>query len=208
MSHKKQERAGNPWILFVIFFAVIGCTLTARHCWPDPRVVQQSQRQYWRKVPLNSTRGIIQDVKGNALVISETLPSFAIDPTMVKSSDLPEIAQVVSPEMLVKISGSIGGKNRFMWLNHKVSEREAVKYTGLMRKVGALIRRDESYRKYTNQNLMSHVLGFCDSENRGQAGIEQAWDNTLYSPPGQKIVVRRQNSQAASLMEREPERRA
>lgn len=208
MSQSRQGSAGNPWILFVIFFAVIGGTLAARHCYPDPRVVQQSQHQYWRKVPLKSTRGIIQDSKGNALVISETLPSFAVDPSMVKSDDLEEIAKIVSPDTVAEISAKIGTNSRFMWLNHKISEREAVKYTELMRKVHALIKRDEPYRKYTNQNLMSHVLGFCDNENRGQAGIEQAWDNTLYTPPGQKIVVRRQGSQAASIMEREPERRA
>ena len=208
MSSARQERAGNPWILFVIFFAVIGCTLTARHCYPDSRVVQQSQRQYWRKVPLKSTRGIIQDIKGNALVISETLPSFAVDPSMVKSKDLEELAQVVSPDIMMKIVAAMGTKSRFLWMNHKLPENEASIFKELMSKVRAVREIDEPYRKYTNQNLMSHVLGFCNNENKGQAGIEQQWDNTLYNPPGQKIVVRRQNSQAASLMENEPERRA
>ena len=208
MSPSKQDRAGNPWIIFVIIFAVLGCTLTARHCYPDSRVVQQSQRQYWRKVPLNSTRGIIQDVKGNALVISETLPSFAVDPSMIGSKDLEELAQVVSPDVMMRITAAIGRKSRFLWMNHKIPEREALKFKELMSKVRAVIEIEEPYRKYTNQNLMSHVLGFCNNENKGQAGIEQQWDNTLYNPPGQKIVVRRQNSQAASIMENEPERRA
>lgn len=207
MSPARQGRAGNPWILFVLFFFVIGCTLVARHCYPNPLVVQQSQHQYWRKVPLNSTRGIIQDVKGNALVISETLPSFAVDPSMVDSEDLEKIAQVVSPEIVNKISSLIGTKSRFMWLNHKISEREALKFKELRKEVRAIREISEPYRKYTNQRLMSHVLGFCDNENKGQAGIEQLWDNTLYNPPGQKIVVRRQGTQAAALMEREPEHR-
>ena len=193
--------------MFVLFFVVIGCTLVARHCYPEPRVVQQSQHQYWRKVPLKSTRGIIQDSKGNALVISETLPSFAIDPSMIKSKDLEEISQVVSPEMFIKITEKMNTSTRFMWLNHKVSEAEAEKFKALMGKVKAIRKIDEPYRKYTNQRLMSHILGFCDNENKGQAGIEQAWDNTLYNPPGQKIVVRRHGSQAAAIIEREPERR-
>ena len=102
----------------------------------------------------------------------------------------------------------MGTKSRFMWMNHKVPEDEARKFKELMGKVRAVREIDEPYRKYTNQNLMSHVLGFCNTENKGQAGIEQQWDNTLYNPPGQKIVVRRQNSQAATIMENEPERRA
>lgn len=182
--------------------------MTARHCYPDSRIIQQSQRQYWRKVPLNSTRGIIQDAKGNALVISEMLPSFAIDPSMIKSQDLEELSQIVSPDVMLKITAAMKTTSRFLWLNHKVPEHEAAKFRELMSKVRAIRRIDEPYRKYTNQNLMSHVLGFCDNENKGQAGIEQAWDNTLYNPPGQKIVVRRQNSQAASILEREPEKRS
>lgn len=208
MSPARQGRAGNPWILFVLFFAIIGCTLTARHCWPDSRVVQQSQHQYWRRVPLNSTRGIIQDVKGNALVISEISPSFAIDPSIVKSKDMEELSHVISTDMLTKILSAKSTPSRFMWMNQTPSDREIKAFRALMSRVKAVIEVDEPYRKYTNQNLMSHVLGFCDKENKGQAGIEQAWDNTLYNPPGQKIVVRRQNSQAASILEREPERRS
>ena len=85
MSSSKSnrlQRAGNPWIIFIGIFITIGITLISRHCYPNPRVVEQSQHQYWKRVNLNSTRGIIQDVKGNALVISETLPAFAIDPSM------------------------------------------------------------------------------------------------------------------------------
>ena len=169
MSPKRQGRAGNPWILFVVFFTIIACTLVARHCYPDTRVVQQSQHQYWRRVPLKSTRGIIQDVKGNALVISETLPSFAIDPSMVKSEDIEELAQVISPDLLAKITGAIGTKTRFLWMNHKVSDYEARKFKSLMGRVRAVREIDEPYRKYTNNNLMSHVLGFCDNENKGHA---------------------------------------
>ena len=183
MASRRKGRAGNPWILFVLFFTVISVTLVARHCYPNPRIVQQSQHQYWRKVPLKSTRGIIQDVKGNALVISETMPAFAIDPSMVKSSDLEKLSQVLSADTIEKIASLMGTKSRFLWLKHKVPEDEAAVYRNLMREIRAIRRIDEPYRKYTNQRLMSHILGFCDNDNKGQAGIEQAWDNTLYNPP-------------------------
>ena len=101
----------------------------------------------------------------------------------------------------------MGTRSRFMWLNHKISESQAAIFQNLMRKVKAVIQVDEPYRKYTNQRLMSHILGFCNVDNRGLAGIEQAWDTTLYTPPGQKIVVRRPGSQPASLLEEESEHR-
>ena len=207
MSIKHKDRAGNPWVLFVLVFTVISVTLIARHCYPNPRVVQQSQHQYWRKIPLKSTRGIIQDVRGNALVISETMPSFAVDPSMLKSPDILELSKLISGDLLTKVEAAMNTKNRFMWLNHKISVNEAKDFKALMKKSRAIIEIDEPYRKYTNQKLMSHVLGFCDADNKGQAGIEQRWDDTLFNPPGQKIVVRRPGSQPATLFERSSEQK-
>ena len=207
MSSQKNRGAASPWSLFVLFFTIISVTLVARHCYPETRVLQQSQHQYWRKVPLKSTRGIIQDTKKNALVISETKPTFAVDPSIITSQDLDELAQILSPEVTAKIYASLGTKSKFLWIARKPSDTEAEKLSDLKTHSKAIIQIDEPYRKYTNNGLMSHVLGFCDTDNKGQAGIEQAWDSTLYNPPGQKIVVRRSGSQAASLMDNTPERR-
>ena len=207
-ANKKNHRgAASPWSLFVLFFVIISVTLVARHCYPETKVLQQSQHQYWRKVPLKSTRGIIQDTKGNALVISETKPTFAVDPSRITSEDIDALAQILSPDITAKIYASLNTKSKFLWIARKPSETEAKKLSDLKANSKAIIQINEPYRKYTNNGLMSHVLGFCDTDNKGQAGIEQAWDSTLYNPPGQKIVVRRSGSQAASLMDNTPERK-
>ncbi|MBQ6775361.1 MAG: penicillin-binding protein 2 [Synergistaceae bacterium] len=196
--------------MFVLFFTVISVTLVARHCYPEPRVLQQSQHQYWRKVPLHSTRGIIQDVKGNALVISDTIPSFAIDPSLLTSEDVDKLDGVISEDMIRKIEDAMKNKKQYVPIAAKVDEKEAARYKSLKAKFKdprALIEEFDPYRKYTNQRLMSHVLGFCDVDNKGQAGIEQVWDNTLYNPPGQRITVRRRGSQPVSLFEHDIDRR-
>ena len=207
MPAKKHRGGLSAWSLFVLFFTIISVTLIARHCYPNPKVVQQSQHQYWRRVPLKSTRGIIQDVKGNALVISETRPTFAVDPSRITSEDLDALSQILSPDITAKVYASLHTKSQFMWLTRKPSSEQAAKLIDLRKKSRALIQIDEPYRKYTNQGLMAHVLGFCDTDNRGQAGIEQAWDSTLYNPPGQRIVVRRPGTQTSTLFDPEPERR-
>ncbi|MBR0070372.1 MAG: hypothetical protein IJP97_07740, partial [Synergistaceae bacterium] len=148
---KNLRRAGNPWIIFVGVFITIGITLISRHCYPNPKVVEQSQHQYWKRVNLNSTRGIIQDVKGNALVISDTLPAFAIDPSMVSADELEKLSGLVSEDIIAKVRRAMNTKNRFVWLNHKVPEEEAKKFKTLMREMRASREIDEPYRKYTNQ---------------------------------------------------------
>ncbi len=199
------KRAGNPWVLFVGVFCVIGGVLVARHCYPEPRVMQQSQRQYWRRVDVKPTRGIIQDTRGNALVISDTLPSFAVDPSMMTSEDVNKLFDYTDAETFMKLQQAAGGNSRFLWIRRKVAGTEAEKLNSLRKDVNGLFLIEEQYRKYTNQGLMSHVLGFCDLDNKGIAGIEQAWDSTLYSPPGQKTVVRKQGSQPAALVEQNPD---
>ena len=209
MSRSSRVKGGNPWHLFTLTFFVIAITLVARHCYPELRIVQQSQHQYWRRVNLKSTRGIIQDTRGNALVISDSLPSFAVDPSMITSDDIEKLSTVIDDEStLEKLKASAGTRSRFLWVKRKVAGTEAEKFNALRKEVSGLYSIEEQYRRYTNQGLMSHVLGFCNLDNRGLAGIEQTWDNALYSPPGQRTVVRRQGSQPASLLEQEPERRS
>ena len=206
---RRSVRAGNPWHLFTFVFFIIGSTLIARHCYPDIRVVQQSQHQYWRRVNLKATRGIIQDTRGNALVISDSLPSFAVDPSLLTSKDVEELLLFIDDEKVsTKVKNLAGSNSRFLWLKRKVAdEDESEKWKELCTKIRGLYSVDEQYRRYTNQGLMSHVLGFCNIDNKGVNGIEEFWDTTLFSPAGQRTVVRRQGSQPASLLEQEPERR-
>lgn len=212
---KSQQGTASPWAFFILFFTIVSVTLVARHCYPETRVLQQSQHQYWRKVPLKSTRGIIQDSKGNALVISETRPTFAVDPTRLTSQDLDELSEVLSGDVMAKIYAMIEAnaslpeksKKKYLSISRKPTEAEASAIASIKTHSKGIIQENEPYRKYTNQGLMSHILGFCDTDNKGQAGIEQAWDSTLYNPPGEKIVVRRMASQTASLFEETQERR-
>ena len=127
---------------------------------------------------------------------------------MLETDDLSEISGIISGDLVSKIREAMGTKSRFLWLEHKVSDKNlADKYKYLVKNSRAFIEIDEPYRKYTNNNLMAHVLGFCDTDNKGQAGIEQVWDSILYNPPGQKIVVRRAGSQPASLLQQDIEAR-
>jgi len=185
-------------VLFVLFAR----TLVERHCYPDPRVLQQSQQQYWRRVPVKANRGIIQDSKGNALVIPEMVSSFAVDPKLLDSDDLPALRSVFSEDVVGKLQPN--GEGRFVWLKRKVSREEAQKILAL--NIRAVRDIGEQERRYPNGSLLAHVLGFCDIDNRGQAGIEQSWNSVLYDPPGYRIIIRRPGGHSIGLGGDEPER--
>ncbi|MBR1673157.1 MAG: penicillin-binding protein 2 [Fretibacterium sp.] len=203
----KREGAGalerhysiSPWFLFAVLFLTVGAALVERHCYPDVRVVQQAQHQYWRRVPVKAARGVIQDTRGIAMVISEMLPSFAVDPSLLEPEEALELQRVFSGDILTKVSEAQKAGSRFLWLRRKMSPEAAETLSGL--KIRALRRIGEQDRLYTNRQLMAHVLGFCNIDNRGLAGIEQAWDSTLYNPPGYRIVVRHPGKQPAATAE-------
>ena len=47
---------------------------------PDPRIVRQSQKQYWANVAVSASRGDIEDKNGIPLAVSVPATSFFIDP--------------------------------------------------------------------------------------------------------------------------------
>ena len=197
-----RRRFFGPWGLFVVLFVLFARTLVERHCYPDPRVLQQSQQQYWRRVPVKANRGIIQDSKGNALVIPEMVSSFAVDPKLLDSADLPALRSVFSEDVVGRLQPN--GEGRFVWLKRKVSGEEAQKILAL--NIRAVRDIGEQERRYPNGSLLAHVLGFCDIDNRGQAGIEQSWNSVLYDPPGYRIIIRRPGAHSIGLGGDEPER--
>ena len=153
---------------------------------------------------MQPNRGVIQDTRGNALVLSEPLASVAVDPSLLTQQDALELRALLSADVFARVMSAKDSGSRFMWLRRKVSREEASPLldTGIQ----ALRRIDEQSRHYLNQGLMAHVLGFCNIDNRGLAGIEQSWDTMLFDPPGFRTVVRRPGTQPVALMERLPDR--
>lgn len=194
-----RKKRFNPWYVFVLLYFIIGGALVIRHCYPGFKVLQQSQHQYWRRVPIKPGRGIIQDTRGNALVISEQLTSLAVDPSLLTSDDEYKLHEILPENIYNKIVGAKEKNSRFMWLKRKMTPDDAKNSEIAKLGIRAVRFEPDQGRRYTNSQLLSHVLGFCDIDNHGLAGIEQTWDTTLYSPPGMRTVIRRHGIQPAIM---------
>jgi cell division protein FtsI (penicillin-binding protein 3)/stage V sporulation protein D (sporulation-specific penicillin-binding protein) len=176
----------SPWLFFVGLFSFVIWKLVEYHCFPDVRVLSQAQHQYWSRTPVKYNRGLIQDNKDNILALSVPASSFFIDPERWSPSDAPALEGLVPGNVLKKISGALEG--RYVRFARMVSPDIAQKIRRLNLK--GLYEEKEKKREYPNGALLSHVLGFCDIDDNGQAGIELAWDSTLYDPQGYKIMIR------------------
>ncbi|MDR1379232.1 MAG: penicillin-binding protein 2 [Synergistaceae bacterium] len=176
----------SPWLFFVVLFVFLAWKLVEYHCFPDSRVLALAQNQYWSRTSVRSNRGIIQDSKENILALSSPTSSFFIDPEHWSPSDAPALKGLIPESVLKKISGPLEG--RYVRLVRMLSPETARKVRNL--KLKGVYEENERKREYPNGSLLSHVLGFCDIDENGQAGVELAWNSTLYDSQGYKIMIR------------------
>lgn len=174
------------WFLILIMFAIFGWRLVNVHCSPDPRVVRQSQRQYWLQIPFSANRGSISDTLGKPLSISIPSYSFFIDPLFWDPKYSNILTGILNNDSIKKISKRMEG--RFVWLVRRTDEMIA---NAIREKnIEGIYECKENLRIYPNNNMLSHVLGYCDMEGNGLSGIELVWNNILYVPSGIKILAR------------------
>ena len=149
-----------------------------------------ARKQYENKIVLSPNRGLIYDRNMNVLVSNSFEFSFAADPNMVDKPE--EIAEFFSrtfgkskEEYLSKLTSQ---NSSFVYLERKV---DAAKTNGLdTLKFNGVIVLKEPKRIYNYGSLASQILGFTNSENKGQTGIELSLENELAGKDGFVIMQR------------------
>ncbi|MCL1876211.1 MAG: penicillin-binding protein 2 [Synergistaceae bacterium] len=177
----------SPWWAIFILFTVFSWKLVQYHTTPDYRVLALAERQYWSHVPINANRGAIQDREGNILALSVPVSSYFIDPEYWNPNDAKELKGIFSDSVIDRISKQNDG--RFVWVARKVPPEITEKLVD--KDLEGLHEIKEKLRYYPNNSLLTHALGFCDIDDRGQSGIELAWDTTLFEPAGYRLTAKK-----------------
>ncbi|GHV38311.1 peptidoglycan glycosyltransferase [Synergistales bacterium] len=201
-----MESRRGPWVVFVFVFVFLAWKLVEYHCFPDPRVYAQAQRQYWSLTPIMGNRGYIQDSRGNTLALSVSASSFFVDPEHWSPSSASSLIGLIPENIIQKISGPLEG--RYVRILRRSTPELAQKIIDL--KLDGLYEEKEKKREYPHNTLLAHVLGYCDFDENGQSGVELAWNSTLYEPPGHRILIRQTGGRSIAIgddgdYEKEPE---
>jgi len=183
----RRKNIVSPWSLVFILFIIFAWKISQYHLKPDYRVLAQAQQQYWIRIPIKADRGTIQDREGNLLALSVPVSSYHIDSEYWDPNDAKKLSGIFPDSVIDKISKHKEG--RFIWVARKVNSDTAEKLAG--KKLNGFYEKEEKLRHYPNNSLMTHTLGFCDIDDRGQSGIELAWDTTLFEPAGYRLSARK-----------------
>lgn len=136
------------------------------------------------EVEIQSPRGSILDREGRMLAVSVLTKSLFIDPNSVKKGEAEDIASSLAPligwqkEDILACIAKGGG---FVWLKHHLSNEEVLQVKALLKEKEwiCLGFKEEAKRYYPNDSLLSNVLGFVGTEDRGLEGIEAGYDEAL-----------------------------
>lgn len=189
---KQKKRLRNMLLIVFIIFV----TLTVKVGWIQ--FVQGSELQagaYMQQTldrSINPKRGTIYDSTGKTvLAVSSTVQTITVNPTNIPKQDKEKVANALANifeldyETVLK---KVSKKSSIETIAKKVENNKANELRTWMEQnnisIGINIDEDTK-RYYPYNNLASHVIGFCGSDNQGLDGVEVKFDEILKGTKGQ-----------------------
>lgn len=196
-AQKEKTNSLPPWrpaALLLVFGGLAGVLL-----WRavdlqvlDRQFLQtQGDARHLRVVEIPAHRGAITDRNGEPLAISSPVDSVWVNPKefVASAADLARLAQLLElePQALARRVRERSDREFLYIKRHLAPElAEQVMALGLP---GVALQRE--YRRfYPAGEVTAHVVGFTNIDDRGQEGIELAYNDWLQGEPGAKRVIK------------------
>ncbi len=153
--------------------------------------VRQGDARSLREIPIPTSRGMITDRHGEPLAVSTPVESLWANPQelLQHPGRIPELAEaldVPADELARKLSQR--ADKEFMYLLRRINPSRAKQI--LDHAIPGVFSQREFRRFYPQGDAIAHVLGFTNIDDRGQEGLELAFDDWLRGTPGAKRVIR------------------
>ncbi len=166
-------------LLFAVGFLVIGLRLTSLGLFHEVREPRLAETP--RASQMATVRADIVD--RNGVLLATTLPAASLyaNPRQIRHADAvaKQLAAVLPELSQRRIAAKLASDRSFVWLKRKLTPRQQDQVNRLG--VPGLYFQQEQERVYPNGALAAHVVGFANMDNRGIAGMEQAFEETLRS---------------------------
>jgi cell division protein FtsI (penicillin-binding protein 3) len=151
----------------------------------------QADARHLRVVQVPAHRGMITDRNGEPLAISTPVQSVWANPHELVASraDLERLARLlgIQVEQLQRLLGQRKDRE-FVYLRRHMAPDKAQRVVDL--EIPGIYLQQEYRRYYPAGEVGAHLIGFTDVDDRGQEGLELAYDKWLSGEPGAKRVVK------------------
>ena len=156
----------------------------------------QGDARTMRMERINAHRGMIRDRRGRPMAVSSPVISLVANPKKVIANEsqlfrLSEHLEIPFDEFRKKIDSA---QNRdFVYLRRHMPPQEAEKAISL--EVQGVFGQKEYHRYYPTGEVSAHVVGITDIDDRGQEGLELAFDQWLAGSSGKKKVLKNRHGE-------------
>lgn len=152
---------------------------------------KQGDARFLREVEIPVSRGTIFDRNGVPLAVSTPMLSLWVNPPeLLQHPDrVPELARALgvdADDLQDKLEAR--SARDFVYLRRLMPPPAAKAILAL--DIPGVSAQREYKRYYPDGAAMAHVLGFTNVDDRGQEGLELAYDGWLAGKPGEKRVIR------------------
>jgi cell division protein FtsI (penicillin-binding protein 3) len=182
----------SKFIVAVIALGFVGLVARAAYIqvFANQFFQKQGEVRFARTVELVSNRGRILD--RNGLILASSVPVASIwaspedmerDPA--KLAQLAKLLEMPLAELNKKLANE---SKSFVWLKRQVESTVAVNVMAL--KLAGVDKRTEYKRQYPEGEAAAHVVGFTNVEDKGQEGIELAFNKDLSGHNGSRRIIK------------------
>ncbi len=155
----------------------------------------EGERRHLRVVDIPAHRGMILDRRGEPLAVSTPVDSIWANPRAIstKTEDLSVLAKVLGRGVdgLQKQLRQRQDRS-FMYLKRRANPDLSEKVMQVVRseKLAGVELQREYRRFYPSGEVFAHVVGFTNIDDKGQEGMELAFNDWLSGTSGSKRVIR------------------
>jgi cell division protein FtsI (penicillin-binding protein 3) len=180
--------------LIVAAIAIGFVTLAGRAAWvqvfANDFFQKQGEVRFLRTFELPANRGRILDRNGMLLATSVPAPSIwaipeDVDRDRAKLAQLAKLLEMTPAELDKKLADE---DKTFVWLKRQLDEPVAQQVAAL--NIRGIYQRKEYKRQYPEGEAAAHIVGFTNVEDRGQEGVELAFEKDLAGRAGSRHVIK------------------
>jgi cell division protein FtsI (penicillin-binding protein 3) len=176
--------------LLLAWFAALGLRALYLQGLHNDFLQAKGESRYSRAITLSATRGMIVDRHGEPLAISTPVESVAASPAdiNIKPQDKARLARLLEMDAADLEHRLADTKREFVYLKRQLPPHEATRIVELG--ISGVFLQREYRRYYPGGEVMAHLIGFTDIDERGQEALELAFDSTLTGKPGSRRVLK------------------
>jgi cell division protein FtsI (penicillin-binding protein 3) len=174
----------------IAWFAALGIRALYLQGLHNDFLQAKGESRYSRVISLSATRGVIVDRHNELLAISTPVESVAASPADVfisaeQTGKLAKLLEIDAGELRRRLTDT---KRDFVYLKRLLPPEQAAKVVEL--NVPGIFLQREFRRYYPAGEVMAHLIGFTDIDDKGQEALELAFEGSLTGKHGTRRVIK------------------